>query len=664
MFLDEVELSVSAGRGGPGSASMHSEKFAPRGGPDGGDGGRGGDVVALADSSLNSLQRYQLARSFKAAGGGAGGPSRRHGADGKSSTLSVPPGTLAWDVATGQLLADLDRPGATAVLARGGKGGRGNVHFTSPIHQAPRRRELGEPGVTRAIRLELRLIADIGLVGLPNAGKSTLLARLTGARPKIAAYPFTTLSPNLGVADVGRGRVLTLADVPGLIEGAHQGAGLGLSFLKHLARTRALVHLVDASLGEEAIIAAYRQVTAEMQLHSPELSTKPTLLALNKLDLIDSGEGTRLRIRLAEVLPKSVSVLGLSAATGAGCPELLAAAEHLLSQAPGPPPEDRQGGGFRLYQGPRGLSREFSVERVGDTFRVAGESLERLIAVTDLDDDSSVLRLQRQLAKIGVEAALLHAGAKEGDEVQIGEEAFTFYPDPTPARAGVSTDDEQPGNGVPDAPHNTILFGGTFDPPHLGHLSVIRGLRRQTGLPILVVPTGAPGHRPPPQASPSERAEMVELAIRALDDPLVTVSRHEAEQSQLCFTVDTVEWLRSRQPELSVVLALGSDVAATLLSWKQVSRLLAQVRLLVFERPGAGEPGESTLAELRRRQLPLAGAEVISISAPVVDATSIREKLAKRESCAELLPPGVEEYIRSHCLYSGGLDPGRSPREG
>jgi GTP-binding protein len=445
MFLDEVELSVSAGRGGPGSASMHREKFAPRGGPDGGDGGRGGDVVAVADSSHNSLQRFQVSRSFKAASGGAGGPSRRHGADGEPSILSVPPGTLAWDVSTGQLLADLDHPGATAVLAKGGKGGRGNVHFASPTHQAPRRRELGEPGVVLAIRLELRLIADIGLVGLPNAGKSTLLAQLTGARPKIAAYPFTTLTPNLGVADTGEDTVLTLADVPGLIEGAHEGAGLGIAFLKHLARTRVLVHLVDAGLGEEGIVSAYRQVTAEMQLYSPPLRGKPTVLALNKLDLLDPEEGAGLVLRLADLVPATLPVLGISAATGAGCSELLTEAGVLLGRAPGPGLAEPGNGGFRLYQGPRGLSREFSVERVGEAFRVVGESLERLIGVTDLDDDSSVLRLQRQLAKVGVEAALIQAGAQEGDEVQIGEEGFTFYPDPTPTASSRQVDDEQPG---------------------------------------------------------------------------------------------------------------------------------------------------------------------------------------------------------------------------
>ncbi|HEY6537623.1 MAG TPA: GTPase ObgE [Candidatus Dormibacteraeota bacterium] len=429
MFLDEVELSVSAGRGGPGSASMHREKFAPRGGPDGGDGGRGGDVVAVADPSLDSLQRYQTARSFQAAPGGAGGPSRRHGADGKAATLGVPLGTLAWDAETGELLADLDRKGATAVLARGGKGGRGNVHFASPTQQAPRRRELGEPGAARRIRLELRLIADIGLVGLPNAGKSTLLAQLTGARPKIAAYPFTTLSPNLGVAEAEGGSDLTLADVPGLIEGAHEGAGLGHTFLKHLARTRALVHLVDASPGGEAALEAYRQVAEELRQHNPELVGKPTVVALNKLDLIAPAQAKKTTRLVRERLATEVPVLGVSALTGAGCQELLAAMVGLLGPTDRGTPETE--GGFRLYQGPQGLSREFFVERVGDdAFRVRGEALERLVAVSDLDDDSSVLRLQRQLIKIGVEAALVRAGAEEGDEVLIGAAAFTFYPDP------------------------------------------------------------------------------------------------------------------------------------------------------------------------------------------------------------------------------------------
>jgi GTP-binding protein len=399
--------------------------------------------VALADGNLSSLQSYQVARTFRAAAGGPGGASNRHGADAEARVLTVPPGTLAWDAASGQLLADLDRAGASAILARGGKGGRGNVHFASPTHQAPRRRELGEPGVSRSIRLELRLIADVGLVGLPNAGKSTLLARLTGARPKIAPYPFTTLSPNLGVADLPDGGVVTLADVPGLIEGAHDGAGLGQAFLKHLSRTRVLIHLVDATLGEEGMVEAQRQVATELRLHSSDLAGKPTLLALNKLDLLAPEEGARLVARLSSLAPEVVA-LGISAATGAGCPELLAEAERLLGKRSESLLTAGDAGGFHLYQGPPGLSRELSVERVGETFRVAGESLERLVAVTDLDDDSSVLRLQRQLVRIGVEAALIRAGAEEGDEIQIGAEAFTFYPDPMPSPSATGNDEPSP----------------------------------------------------------------------------------------------------------------------------------------------------------------------------------------------------------------------------
>ncbi len=434
MFLDEVEISVAAGRGGAGSASMRREKFVPRGGPDGGDGGRGGDVLLVADPSVSSLQGYQATRQFRAASGGAGGAARRHGADGDPVRLVVPPGTMAWDRATGRLLADLERPGQSAVLASGGRGGWGNTHYATPTHQAPRRRELGEPGDTRSVRLELRLIAELGIVGLPNAGKSTLLARLTGAHPKIADYPFTTLSPNLGVLELGSGRVLTVADVPGLIEGAHQGAGLGPGFLRHLERTSALLHLVDGSGGRERIAAGYREVSEELRLHGGALAGKPRLLVLNKRDLMPPETVTPLLLELARELSLERPALAISAATGAGCEELLLAAESLLQLAGGPAAAGEEGG-FRLYPGPRGLDRQFTVGPDGDGFRVVGESLERLVARTDLDDDSAVLSLQRRLQRMGVERELLAAGARDGDQVWIGQESFTFYPDPDPAEA-------------------------------------------------------------------------------------------------------------------------------------------------------------------------------------------------------------------------------------
>ncbi len=429
MFLDEVELSVSSGRGGSGSASLRREKFVPRGGPDGGDGGRGGDVVAVADPAVGSLQAYQTRRSHRAGDGGAGGSARRHGAEGVGRRLSVPPGTLVWDAGSGALLADLDRPSAEVVLAPGGRGGRGNIHFASPSRQAPRRRELGGPRVERRIRLELRLIADLGLVGLPNAGKSTLLGRLTGARPQVAAYPFTTLSPNLGVAELGRGRVLTIADLPGLIEGAHRGAGLGLGFLRHASRTRALIHVVDLSEGREAAAAGYQRVAAELAAYSPELAAELRIVALNKIDLLQDADGASAWV--AQHLAP-VPVRAISAATGAGCAEMLAAAAALAKEA-NPGRAAAATPAFRLYQGPRGLSRQFQVHRDGDRFRVDGEGLDELVAASDLDDDAAVLRLQRRLRRLGVEAALARAGAASEDEVEIGGATFTFYPDADPA---------------------------------------------------------------------------------------------------------------------------------------------------------------------------------------------------------------------------------------
>ncbi|HVD04329.1 MAG TPA: GTPase ObgE [Candidatus Dormibacteraeota bacterium] len=426
MFLDEVVLSVSSGHGGAGSSSLHREKFVPRGGPDGGDGGRGGDVVLRAELGLSSLQRFQLERSFQAQHGAAGEASKRHGSDGASVVLPVPRGTMVFDVATGRLLADLDKVGSEVIVARGGRGGRGNTHFASPTFQAPRRREMGEPATSLRVRLELRLIADLGLVGLPNAGKSTLLARLTGAHPKIADYPFTTLSPNLGVAELQSGHSVTAADVPGLIEGAHLGAGLGVGFLRHLARTRVLVHVVDAQLGADGAVAAHHQVAEELRLHSAELGAKPSVVAVNKMDLVESSQAQAVVSALAAALGEDQRVMPISAATGEGTDELLAAASILMAKAP-----DRsvQGGEFRLYQGPSGKDRTFKVVAGDGMMRVEGESVERLVRTTDLDDDSSVLRLQRQLVRLGVEAALLAAGATPGSDVEIAGQTFSFFPE-------------------------------------------------------------------------------------------------------------------------------------------------------------------------------------------------------------------------------------------
>jgi GTP-binding protein len=393
----------------------------PDGGPDGGDGGRGGDVLVVADSTDTTLSGFRERRSFKAEDGEAGARSKRSGHQGADLTLHVPVGTIVRE--GDRVLADLDRPGAVALGARGGRGGRGNTRFATATRQAPRAGELGDPGEKRHLHLELRLIADIGLVGLPNGGKSTLLEALTGAHPKIAAYPFTTLHPNLGVAELEGGHTLVLADVPGLIEGASHGAGLGLEFLRHLERTRTLVHVVDASAGVEAAQVALATVRVELEAYSPELARRPSVVAFNKIDL---PEGARSAEVLAAEFPCSFQI---SAQLGDGCQDLLLAAAELagrvIRDSPGPLPQ----GLHRVYRPrPRRVITN-DVVRDEDGYRVVGELVERMVGRIDLENDEAVHRLQRKLAAAGIDAALRAAGCTEGDTVRIGDAEFTFTDD-------------------------------------------------------------------------------------------------------------------------------------------------------------------------------------------------------------------------------------------
>ena len=331
MFLDRVTIWLRAGDGGDGAATFRREAHEPRGGPDGGDGGRGGSILLRVHPGETTLRDFQQHRHFKATPGGRGERARRHGKSGDDLVIAVPPGTAVVDETTGQLLADLVTPGQEAVVARGGRGGLGNKHFATATHQTPRHAQKGEPGEERTVSLELRLIADVGLVGLPNAGKSTLLAALTAATPKIADYPFTTLEPNLGVMDLGPTelRQPTIADVPGLIEGASEGAGLGHAFLRHVERTRVLVHVVDGSSPNPE--ADYEVLRAELRAHDPTLLAKPMLVAFNKLDRPTAVEGWPAfrRARGREGLP----VVALAAATGDGIPAFQVALLELLPSA-------------------------------------------------------------------------------------------------------------------------------------------------------------------------------------------------------------------------------------------------------------------------------------------------------------------------------------------
>jgi GTP-binding protein len=416
MFLDRVKIWVQAGSGGDGAATFRREAHVPRGGPDGGDGGRGGSVHLIVDPGQTTLRDFQYRHHFKAEPGGRGERARRHGKAGQDLRLAVPPGTGIYDDESGALMADLVAVGQDALVARGGRGGLGNTHFKSATHQAPRHAQKGEPGEERWLRLELRLIADVGLVGLPNAGKSTLLAALTAARPKIADYPFTTLEPNLGVLDLGEGdeRRPTIADVPGLIEGASSGAGLGHAFLRHVERTRMLIHLIDGSARDPEW--DYSVIRDELGAHDRRLLEKPTLVAFNKLDLpaaMEAWPGFEAARRR-----DGVPVVGLSAATGEGIDPLRTALAGLLPPAAELDAEPEPAGVVvhRLDT----MADTFVVESEDGAFRVRGRRIERLAAQTNFDNEESAERFQRDLARLGVEDELRRAGVRAGDMVRIG----------------------------------------------------------------------------------------------------------------------------------------------------------------------------------------------------------------------------------------------------
>lgn len=424
MFLDDVRIVVRAGSGGDGAATFRREAHVPRGGPDGGDGGRGGSVYLRVDVGETTLLNFRYRHQFRATPGGRGERSRRHGKAGQDLVLAVPPGTAVLDAESGELLADLVTLGQEVMVARGGRGGLGNTHFATATHQAPRHAQKGEPGEERSVRLELRLIADVGLVGLPNAGKSTLLAALTAARPKIADYPFTTLEPNLGVMDLGieDGRRPTIADVPGLIEGASSGAGLGHAFLRHVSRTRVLVHVVDGAARDPRW--DHDVIRDELRAHDPALLAKPMLVAFNKLDLASAREAwPAFRAAMDEA---GVTTLAVSAEVGTGLAELRDAVGALLPDADAlaEPPAPAGVVVHRLEAAGDG----FALDRVDGVLRVQGKRIERLVAQTNFDNEESAERFQRDLVRTGIDGALRSAGVRPGDTVRIGASELVWEP--------------------------------------------------------------------------------------------------------------------------------------------------------------------------------------------------------------------------------------------
>lgn len=427
MFLDRVKIWIHAGAGGDGAATFRQEAHVPRGGPDGGDGGRGGSVRLQVDPGQTTLRDFQYRHHFKATPGGRGTRARRHGKAGEDLVLSVPPGTAVYDDATGALLADLVATGQEAMVARGGRGGLGNTHFKTATHQAPRHAQKGEPGEERWLRLELRLIADIGLVGLPNAGKSTLLAALTAARPRIADYPFTTLEPNLGVMDLGPDdeRRPTIADVPGLIEGASSGAGLGHAFLRHVERTRVLVHVVDGSSRDPEW--DHEVIREELRAHDPVLLEKPMIVAFNKLDVAAARDAWP-AFRDARGR-EGLETVAIAAATGEGLDGLRARLAVLLPDLDdlAAPPEPAGVVVHRI----EAMGDGFAVEHDEDgAFRVRGKRIERIAAQTNFDVEESAERFQRELARLGIDAELRRAGIVAGDLVRIGATELEWEYDP------------------------------------------------------------------------------------------------------------------------------------------------------------------------------------------------------------------------------------------
>lgn len=417
MFIDKVNVSIKAGDGGNGMVSFRQEKFVDKGGPDGGDGGNGGNVVLVASRNQNTLAAFRFQKDIQAEPGKPGFRRKRHGRSGKALEVEVPVGTVVLDE-DGTVLADLSHDGTQVVIAKGGRGGFGNAHFTSSTRQTPRVAEKGEPGEELAATLELKMIADVGLVGLPNAGKSTLLASISNARPEIANYPFTTLKPNLGMVPIDKTDNLLFADIPGLIEGASEGKGLGDEFLRHVERTAVLVHLID--IYNDSVAEAYKTIQAELKAYKIDLSGRPQLVALTKIEGVDDEIVADRLAELRTVVPKKTQLFAISAPTKAGIRELLFAADKLVQKAravratTGPAPDAIPV--LRIAN-----EDSWTVRKADGVFLVTGRKIEKFAARTDFENEEGVRRLRDIMKKMGIMRKLTQEGIAPGDTILIGK---------------------------------------------------------------------------------------------------------------------------------------------------------------------------------------------------------------------------------------------------
>ncbi|EIS7061860.1 GTPase ObgE [Listeria monocytogenes] len=427
MFVDQVKIYVKAGNGGDGMVAFRREKFVPNGGPAGGDGGKGADVVFIVDEGLRTLVDFRFKRIFKAEHGEHGMSKSMHGRGAEDLVVKVPQGTIVKDIDTGEIIADLVAHGQRAVIAKAGRGGRGNKRFATPANPAPELSENGEPGQERNVQLELKVLADVGLVGFPSVGKSTLLSVVSAARPKIAAYHFTTIVPNLGMVDAGDGRSFVMADLPGLIEGASQGVGLGHQFLRHIERTRVIVHVIDMSGSEGRVpYEDYMAINNELEQYNLRLMERPQIIVANKMDMPDAEENlNEFKTKIAEDIP----VFPISAVTKTGLRELLLAIADKLETTPEFPLNEileQEDEDTVLY---KYVAEEpdFEISREPDgTFVLSGAKIERLFTMTNFERDASISRFARQLRAMGVDEALRKRGAKDGDIVRLLDYEFEF----------------------------------------------------------------------------------------------------------------------------------------------------------------------------------------------------------------------------------------------
>lgn len=427
MFADRAKILIRSGKGGDGHVSFRRELYVPNGGPDGGDGGRGGDVIFEVDEGLNTLQDFRHRRKFAAKDGEAGGKRRCHGKDAEDIILKVPEGTVVKEAESDKVIADMSGKNRRQVILKGGKGGLGNQHFATATMQIPKYAQPGQPARELWVKLELKVIADVGLIGFPNVGKSTFLSRVTNAQPKIANYHFTTLNPNLGVVDLEGAGGFVIADIPGLIEGASEGVGLGHEFLRHIERTKLMIHVVDASgsEGRDPVEDVYK-INSELTAYNSDIAKRPQVIAANKTDLIYHEEGVHPVEKLrAEFEPKGIRVFPISGATGAGMKELLYYVSEELSKLPDTPvvfeqeyfPEDEL-----IY-----MDLPYTVEKEGDIYVVEGPKIEKMLGYTNLDSEKGFAFFQKFLKDAGILDELERSGIEEGDTVKMYGLQFDYY---------------------------------------------------------------------------------------------------------------------------------------------------------------------------------------------------------------------------------------------